>query len=261
MSQEILPGFMARSVAASQHDHWIGGSAQHKSAHCAVCDRPFLLIWDLNCRDERFVVDGKSVFETLDRLPLYYCWTCSSRFSYRIAADDIEILEFHGQYQGDDFPYSNYPESFPKTPLQLSKRDEIPVEILEFLEKQGADSGEDEDEDWPMLTQKECAVLTSWLGRPVTSTLDIWWHQLGGEPFLLQGADTDPCPNSKCVAHKTKQPMKILAAIKNDPPSGLPMLETMSEVDANNGHFNHYVQLVYYFCDQCHTIRALNECD
>jgi hypothetical protein len=135
MSQILLPGFMAKLVADSQHDHWIGGAARHKSAHCAICDRPFLLIWDINCRDERFIVDGKSVFGTLDRLPLYYCWTCSSRFSYQITGDDIEILKFDGKYQGDNFPYSNYPESFPRIPLEFFSRKDMPAEVNEFFKE------------------------------------------------------------------------------------------------------------------------------
>jgi hypothetical protein len=116
------------------------------------------------------------------------------------------------------------------------------------------------DEDRLDLTENESSLLTEWLGKPVKFAFDIWWAQLGGEPFLIQGTETDSCPNPRCSANKAKHPMKVLAAIPNDPP-GLPMLETMSEVEANNGHFNHYVQLVYYFCDQCHTVRTLNECD
>jgi hypothetical protein len=255
MSLILMPGFMAKSVANSQHDHWIGGPARHKSAHCAICDRPFLLIWDLNCQDERFIVDGKSVFGTLDRLPLYYCWTCSSRFCYRIVADDIEILQFDGKYQGGNFPYSNYPESFARTPLEFFSREDTPTEVNEFFEIWRA------DENRLSLTVHECDLLTRWFGHTVKNSLGIWWAQLGGEPFLMQGTETDPCPNPKCSASKAKLPMKVLAAIPNDPPSGLPMLETMSQVEADGGHFNHYVQLVYYFCDQCQTIRTLNECD
>jgi hypothetical protein len=255
MFQELLSTFMAKSVAVSQHDHWIGGPARHKSAYCAVCDRPFLLIWDLNCRDERFVLDGKSVFGTLDRLPLYYCWTCSSRFSYRLTADDIEILEFHGEYQGDDFPYSDYPENFPRVSLEFFAYEDVPAEVNNFFAVWKA------DENRMTLSVDECDLLTRWFGHTVKNSLGIWWAQLGGEPFLIQGTETYICPNPKCSGSKTGVPMKVLAAIPNDPPSGLPMLENTAQVNKQGGHFNHFVQLVYYFCDQCHTIRALNECD
>jgi hypothetical protein len=55
--------------------------------------------------------------------------------------------------------------------------------------------------------------------------------------------------------------MKVLATIHNDPPAGLPMVETRNEVEKRGGHFNNMVQVVFHICRNCLTIHAGNRCD
>jgi hypothetical protein len=55
--------------------------------------------------------------------------------------------------------------------------------------------------------------------------------------------------------------MKIPAAISNDPPSGLPMVETMNDVKKNKGHFDYSVQVIFHICRGCLTLHAGNQCD
>jgi len=55
--------------------------------------------------------------------------------------------------------------------------------------------------------------------------------------------------------------MKILAAVCNDPPVGLPMIETLETVNQSNGSFNRWVQLVFHLCDTCFTVHSCSRCD
>ena len=253
--QELLPMFMAKPVESDEFDHWQGGPAKHDGDYCTECDRPFLLIWDLNGNDPRFQVDGKHVFGGLQRIPLYFCWTCSpTEISYELFSDDIEILKYQGKYQGKSFPYSGYPTSFPRTALQLTARTEYPSDVDQCLKEWNA------DEDRTELTNAEKDLLSAWLGRPIESAFsDLWIHQLGGETFLFQGLNEQSCPNEDCELYESGQPMRFLANIKNDPLSGLPMLESRSQVEAGDTVCGSFTSLAFYYCEFCYSIRATQD--
>jgi len=248
----LLPGFRARPTERPDHDHWQGGKARHKGAICTVCDRPLLLLWDLNCRDPRFVVNGFPVFGSLERLPLYYCWPCYAEMDYRVVAPNrIVVLKNEGSYYGDDHPYKRFPLRFKRQPITLERLADLPDRLKKLLST---------GFDW-FLPAKARKPLEKWLGRPVRMSLDIWWHQFGGEPWLVQGPEQIACPNEECSWSRRRRRMKVLAVLRNDPPSGLPMVETMRNVKKNGGHFNWFVQVVFHICKGCLTIHAANRCD
>src|SRR5687768_10740000 len=113
MPYYILPGFRVRLAKRSQNDHWQGGPAYHEGAVCPVCDRPLLLLWDFNCSDQRFRIQGRQRFKHLERLPLYYCWPCCAEMDYRVINQKrVVVLANKGTVQGKDFPYKKYPFQF-----------------------------------------------------------------------------------------------------------------------------------------------------
>jgi hypothetical protein len=253
MPYHILPGFRVRRANNSRQDHWLGGPATHNGAVCRVCDRPMLLLWDLNCSDPRFRIRGRSVFKDLERLPLYYCWRCAADLEYRVsAADRIVVLQHEGTYQGDDFPYESYPSHFDRQPLELDLLTQIPKATKKII---------DENDSPDRLPSPARKALEKWLGHSVEWGLDIWWHQFGGKPWLVQGPEKIICANKECSWHRRKWAMKVLASIINDPLGGLPMIESSQQVRMNNGKVNTWVQVVFHICPGCLSIHVGNRCD
>jgi hypothetical protein len=163
----------------------------------------------------------------------------------------VAVLANKGTVQGKDFPYKKYPLQFQRHPIELDSLHELPKPAQRVvntgLGMRVPESGKKE--------------LEKWLGRRVKSGFDIWWHQLGGLPWLVQGPERIVCPNKECSWSRRGWAMKILAVIINDPPSGLPMVETMKEVNKRKGHFNNFVQVVFHICRSCLTLHAANRCD
>jgi hypothetical protein len=111
------------------------------------------------------------------------------------------------------------------------------------------------------LPPKSKQPLQKWIGRPLKRGFDIWWHQFGGQPWLIQGPERIVCPNPDCSLSRRNWAMKILATVHNEPLAGLPMIETKKQVKKNKGHFNHWLQMVFHVCVGCWTIHAGNRCD
>ncbi len=252
MAYHFLPGFRVKPTNTSSQNHWLGGPAQHKGAKCRACNRPLLLLWDIDCSDPRFQVRGRSIFKTLTRLPLYYCWTCAGEFDYLVTEPGrVRILKSKGKYQGDDFPYKRFPVYFERQAIELDLLANIPRAAKRALE---ADS-------FKKLPKSTKTALEKWLGRPVRDEYDSWRHQFGGRPWLIQGEERIVCANKQCFRNRRKLAMRVLASIINDPLGGLPMLETAEQVRASNGFFNSWVQVVFHICPNCLSIHAANRCD
>jgi hypothetical protein len=253
MSDRLLPGFIVRVAASSSYDHWQGGPAVHEGAYCDTCKRPWLLLWDINCADPRFEVDGRMVFGNLERLPIYYCWKCVADMAYRVVdSQRIHVFESNGVPQGDDFPYGNYPIQFQRHPIELTRASEMPDDVREFLTEETEKTVSDD------LKRQ----LEFWLDHPISCIdFDIWWQQFAGEPWLMQGPEEFSCPNEVCEAGRRHAPMKVLAAICNHPLGGLPMIQTIEDVKNSSGVTNRWVQVVVHMCPECHTIHVCNRCD
>jgi hypothetical protein len=170
--------------------------------------------------------------------------------AYRITDPQrIHLLQNNGSVQGPDFPYRNYPLSFDRRAIELSRPDDMPASVRKFFT------------NTPDPVSKSMkAALSKWFRRPIRDDFDIWWQQFGGEPWLVQGDEQLTCPNPKCSAARNNKNMKILAAVCNDPMSGLPMIETEEDIESH-GVVNRWVQVVFHICEDCLSIRAFNRCD
>lgn len=256
--------FRARAVeGGADGDHWQGGPAYHEGTECPLCKRPLLLIWDINCLDPRFGEEPRSVFDGLQRLPLYYCWTCSGSIAYQVnEGRAITIIEHRGDRQPPDFPYANYPLKFRRRGLELTTEGPQQLEAIlrrweEALDKDGDITGE-------CLRAGEREALADWFGHDVTIYgVDFVHHQLGGLPLRLAQGDMDQieCPNAQCRKRHPFRParLKFLAVVLNDPPGGLPMIEPLNA--KTKKFWNSTVQVVFHICKHCLTIHATNVCD
>lgn len=226
--------------------HWQGGPPLHRGAECPVCDRPLVLLWDLDCAELRKLEPTR--FGTLKRLPLYYCFRCCAEdLAYRLSPSEkqLTVLNNDGDPQGDDFPYPGAPDAFERVPLHLEP---IPFEVYRlnlFALKAGA--------EW--LTKAEAAKLARWAG---CSPIDLRYcgptlQQVGGAFWLYQGSPRLHCSYTKCRAHKEHGPtMRELAVIHDDPAGGLPLFSPPSEERGCD------IQVIFSICEVCLTVSALN---
>ena len=254
-SYYMRQGYAIVAKDRGETGHWFGGEPYHNGAQCPVCRVPLLLLADLDCTQIRTSEDAK-LFHSLDRLPLYYCWRCcAEHFTYLIIdGKRIRVLRNEGTNQGEDFPYEEYPRSFPRRPVVLVPIDYGFGKLLAVYQEV--------DEYW--LSDQDRRSIARRITRfrhSGFSSNDVNRHQIGGILGLIQGHESVCCPNSKCKAHKSAKAgyanrMKELAVLCNDPRSGLPMAES-----SENPHWNEWVQVVFWVCEECLAIAASNRCD
>lgn len=259
MSYYMRQGYALVATEKNETGHHFGGTPYHSGAECPICKIPLILLADLDCSQIRNHEESK-LFHSLDRLPFYYCWQCCAEQLTYIVTDshNIKVLRNNGEKQGDDFPYENFPLSFPKRPISL-----VPVEydVAKLLAVyQEVDEYWLSDEDLEKI-QKSIAPLR----HPGFSKNDVNRHQLGGLPRLIQGHERVGCPNEKCKSHKSFKEgsatqMLELAVFCNDPHSGLPMVEPIDSLE-DPTCWNEWVQVVYWVCEECLAIAASNRCD
>ena len=94
-------------------DHEIAG------ADCPNCCAPLMQMMVLDVSDEQLTLGQLGV----ERVPLLFCWRCNIAqgvTQYQLLRDGgIELLKFKRGTQGPDFPYDDYPESFPRATFDL----------------------------------------------------------------------------------------------------------------------------------------------
>jgi hypothetical protein len=242
----------------STSSHHFGGDPYHQGATCPICKIPLLLLADFDCLELR-KLENKKLFWELDRLPLYYCWKCcAEKLSYQVRSGSIKVFKNEGKPQGDDFPYTGFPEKFPNRSLTLKP---IPYEIAKLLAV-----AQEIDSYW--LTDEDRAAIQAGLHNlrhPHFSKSCFNRHQIGGLLNLVQGHEYMICPNPDCKHHQMAKQhigtrMNELATLQNDPHSGLPMCDRLDEL-SKPSDFNEFIQVVYWVCEECLTITASNRCD
>ncbi|MBI3560572.1 MAG: hypothetical protein HY080_02495 [Gammaproteobacteria bacterium] len=156
---------------------------------------------------------------------LLYCWTCELSqmpFSYQVMEDSmVTLLAFNSGKSYQDFPYPSYPLNFPERHVGL-------IEISDMDQQVIIDLNDDVVDEW--VIQKE---------RP---DLCMPRHQLGGTPYLVNAPQIPVC--AIC-----KNKMNFFSTVSD-------------KTDWDRGFVeNNYVQVVYYYCDVCNSLTALNLAD
>lgn len=247
----MLPGFRVTPSKSLKSTHWMGGEPFHANAKCDVCKRPYGQLWCIDCSDPKIPALHQPDFS---RLSLYFCWTCGNDFYYEIG--DRKGFKFKGyaskREPSSDFPYTNYPKVFDRIPIGIQR---IPYEVekcaLLVLGVMGEGFEDSLGMMKPWMTASDRRELSAYYGRDVESPLDMRSDQLGGLPYLIQGAETIACP-SGCT-----QRMRVLATVYSNPKNGLPMLAPREHPEKNNP----FAQVVFHICPSCYCIHAGNRCD
>ena len=213
--------FIKASPAGQNGSHIIGGACTFANAISPNSGRPLLQVASICLADPKLPNTALQI----PVIPLLYGWTCAlceSTFAYKIQHHNIEILQYLAGPAHDDFPYANYPQAFPAIKVELCA---IPAATQGVIHQLNSASDMD--------TRSHLSLANPKLSTPR--------HQLGGEPYFLQGYPAaTPCP--QCKDH-----MYFLAAFGNDTLNG-----------SKQGFVNNdFVQLIYEICPSC-TIVAVN---
>jgi hypothetical protein len=255
----IKQGYALAATDGNETGHWFGGEICSDGACCPGCRNHLLLLADIDCKQLRALETAK-LFQKYDRLPLYFCWRCDAAvISYSIIdSKQIKVLRYEGEKGDSDFPYNDYPISFPRRPISLMPIDYHLAKLLSFCQE--IDEYWLSDEDLKLLEDGISKLRHNKFGRGNTNR-----HQLGGLLRLIQKHRFMGCPNSCCKRHKQfyedkalNCSMKELAVIFNDPISGLPMVDPV-DPSGDQEQWDPYVQVVFYVCDECLAITAMSQ--
>ncbi len=181
-----------------QGRHVFCGAQAIPGAGCPNCDRPLMQMMSLDASDQRLQLAALGVA----RIPLLFCWRCNVAqdvTQYRLRREGgIDLLRFKRGTQGPDFPYSNYPVSFPEARFDLS----------------------------PSPAAAARAPR----------------HQIGGQPFVLQGLR-----DLRCKICRRR--MRFLACIADDATQGWTFAG------------NSWVQTLFHVCLADGVIASYHESD
>ncbi|MCA8970597.1 MAG: hypothetical protein KDC95_12460 [Planctomycetes bacterium] len=261
----LKPGFRARPVretrpAAPLHTQGGLASDHFRGATCTTCEHPLLLIWTLDREDPRFerIVARSHRRQATDFarwkrhrfLPLLYCWRCATDMTYRLVSQNrIEVLDQRSGEPSEDFPYANYPDGFEEHALELEP---IPEDMRASYDLACNQEG------W--LDDEQTTRLAEWLDcdpQRIASGFPPPVLQVGGIPQLAQGKETLQCKNPKCEHHTeddmdwSKPFLRVFAVVHDH--EELPMVHDDGTTMT--------VQVVFWTCIDCHSIRAVNRCD
>lgn len=218
---QMNSGYWINFKNESKYEHIMGGENKLKKCYCPNCKKPFLHILSLDLKDKLLI----KLNIPYHWVHLIYCWTCNisqDQFIYKILSDDeIELLKYKKGGRTMDFPYQNYPQKFQMRKVSLEKIKKSNQETISMINKSNK-------------TQFDKNV--SILKKPRT--------QIGGIPYLVQDIKKDIPICTSC-----KKPMKLFACISDD--------------QEHNYLFtgNPFVQVLYFICDKCNLIGAIQRCD
>jgi len=148
-----------------------------------------------------------------------------------VTVDYIEYLDWD-----EDFPYDNYPTSFPEVDVRLEP---VREEHYKYI-KQYAYEQERYPRDYNVIDQCEKALLP--LGYPFT--------QFGGHHVMWQSIPEVTCQNPTCGSDK----MDVFGVIWNTPVKGVHLWDEDPVVPDDD------VQIIFQYCARCSSIYVSNRC-
>jgi hypothetical protein len=212
-------------AASEKFNHVFCGENTTAGAQCPNCALPLLQILKLDMSDPRLA----EVATPSGSFPFLYCWRCDivvDTLYYKLNGDgSVTVVEYakgSDEGLGDD-----YPESFPAARATLLEMSGEASAYIKKLNEDEAFDDSDYDDD--------------------VAALDRCVHQIGGEPYLVNGDTYGPVICPSCGGA-----MPLLASLgtKCTDPRGMLITE-----------INNYVQVIYHYCAPCSMVAALNEED
>jgi|GEM_PF-1425214 len=238
-----MSGFVMNNIARAvvgadkTYAHMFGGVPRHAGVIPKGCQQPLHLLYTLDTSDPLCPISIPSI----RYLPLYYGFPYNAgALGYKVISEnEIQILHMESKSIVEDFPYPNYPDAFPETPISL-----LPISYEEhktLVYIMACDDYHVED----IYIQQADHDFIQRSQYPFT--------QFGGIQRLWQGAPEEPCPNGKCENHEISNFMEIFAVIWNQPVPGVYLWD-------NDPEFRDMVevQTIFQICPLCHAIYVCN---
>ena len=236
--------------AASEVEHTFCGPQDIPGAQCPCCHRPFVRYLALDTRDARLNLQD-SPFPMLSLLDCPRCTVQGgspahhSEFFYRTLANSgIEIVQYvlNGRQANDYHPYENYPTFLPGAKAVLQALTPTEQEALTRINHR-CDYEDIPPEVWDAMSEAEQEELMNddwWDEEPYDSLFRIR-HQVGGEPYHIQGLVVLNCPD--CGVQ-----MPFLASIADD------CLEARGIVGYESN------AILFHYCRRCHIVATYSRC-
>lgn len=237
-----MSGFVMNSIAravpnaADAFHHHFGGSPTHRGIVPRSNSQPLHLLYTFDTTDPLLPVR----LPNARFLPLYYCFPYNAGgVGYRVVSDEeIEILYMETKRVERDFPYKNYPDAFPETPISLAAISyEEHKTLVYYLYCQ--------DNYLEEYMSNEDRQFIEQSGYPFT--------QLGGIQRMWQDIPDVCCPNKQCDNHKSGDSMDVFAVVWNQPVPGIYLWDDDAEYESD-------IQIIFQICPQCQAIHACNRC-
>ena len=216
----LVPEAWLLTPGSGAVEHVIGGSHDCAGGWCPNCDRPLMQLMALDLSDPALA----AVVAPDPVLRLLFCHRCGvawSPFFYALLPGDVRIVEAGREPPMDEMPYDDYPVCFPPLVASFVPLPAVHQEVIVRL-----NSGALDEADLP----RELFHL------------DEPQHQVGGEPYLMQGREELDC----CAC---RRPMHFLAAVADNCS------------DPRGFTSNEYVQVIYFMCTACTIVGAIQRCD
>jgi hypothetical protein len=218
------PGFFLEPASEnSERVHWLGGKCNLQGAYSPNSGRPLTQLASLCLGGSG--ISWKS--EGIKRLPLLYGWSCSiseGPFWYEPNYNKIIILKYVKGVASKDFPYENYPDSFPEIQVDAKKISSAQQEIISRINNSSGDE------------RFDLILKSPNLGRPR--------HQVGGAPYFVGKLGGTP----SCL--RCNKSMSFFASIENG-----------NYYSLEGFWGNNFAQLVFYNCTACNIICCINISD
>lgn len=214
-------GFTLKVATRTRFGHRFCGEHSIPGAQCPNCRKPLLRMLTLDTADRRIGLQGLAV----RNLHLLFCWTCNlaqGETAYQVLPDGgVRFVKHRRGGVARNFPYPNYPRFFPGCRFVPEP---VPAAESRILGK---------------LTSGELRSIDL---RKADRHLATPRHQIGGQPYFLQGPPSAECP-------RCNGPMSFLASVGD---------ETLDKAGFTG---NSFVQVLFLLCRKDLIVTTLQQCD
>jgi len=260
-----------------RYEHTFGGEPSTFEIRFVNCE-PMHLIYRLNQADPAVSLG----IPDLHWLPLCYHFSYAGyngELIYRVLNDmEIELIAPTEAHFDAEFPFPNFPQSFPQAPITFCKQKYDPTlaeDALKLAAVFGVDQLSESEMKRAILIADETSGTISDFAVPDWTPEDIIRcnHR---EPFI-QGAPSKSCDNPNCTAEIAYRTKEMTVQIDNKTYQELTGQSsfTLDARDVRRDSMRVFaihqpedddrvwpdVQLVFELCECCQCIRVSNQCD
>jgi hypothetical protein len=280
--------YRERANLRDEFGHSFGGEARSHRLKFTNARRSLHLLYRLNLRDERLGIELPGI----DWLPLVYCFNYAAydtTLIYRmVSPTEIELIAPLEAKFDRNFPYENYPASFPAHHLSFEAVPYDPTKAEDALSYAAVfplDSlSEAEQQRALEISEKRSGTMSNWQRSVAEETtwgdVSLWKYvQLHHPEPFWQGAPRKTCSNPNCTAEvvdrfpeiTVEMPEELQELLESDSMTfeasdirrDSMRVVALHEPEKDDTRFwgDPSPQLIFEICECCHCIRVSNQCD